>query len=192
MLLFIVPFMFEIEAILRLWLGNFPEYAPMFIRLQVIATMLDFMGNTTARTVWATGNVKKYYLVTCSVSALCFPITILLYYLNFTAEYSYYVLIAMCLILIPLRLYVLHKLMPEFNPSIFYKNVVLILIPVIIISFIPPLIAHIFIPDFCMKSIFVILVGLISIIISVFLFGMKEEEKKYFCQLLRHIIYKIY
>ena len=62
MLFFVIPFMFEAETILKLWLKEVPLYTSLFLRLTLIGTMFDLLGNSTANACWATGQVKRYYL----------------------------------------------------------------------------------------------------------------------------------
>ena len=60
MLLFAIPFIFETEFIMKLWLDNYPPEAPLFLRLSLVGAMIDFLGNSLAVAAWATGNVRRY------------------------------------------------------------------------------------------------------------------------------------
>ena len=177
MLIFIVPFMLEIETVLDIWLGEYPSYAPIFIRLSLIASMVDFLGNQIARAVWATGSVKKYYLVTCSVSFLVFPISLLLFKMGMEPYWSYVVFILCYIVLIPLRLNVLHGLIPEFLPKMFYKYVLMVIIPVTILSFTLPTFLFFIIETSIVSSLMIISLSVIWTMICIYIFGMNINEK---------------
>ena len=72
MLVFAVPFMFETDIILKLWLDNVPQHTATFLRLAMIGTLCDILGNSTANACWATGNIKKYYLWVGTIGSLVF------------------------------------------------------------------------------------------------------------------------
>lgn len=188
MLIFIVPFMFEIEIVLDIWLGEYPSYAPIFIRLSLIASMIDFLGNQTARAVWATGNVKKYYLTICSISFLVFPISFLLFKIGFAPYWSYAVFILCYVILVPLRLNVLHSLLPEFEPITFYKEVIVKIIPPTIGSFTIPLVAYVVLPRTIISAIVVLLLSIISTLFFVYSTGMTKNERLFMTQKVKSFL----
>ena len=190
MLIFIVPFMFEIETVLSIWLGDYPSYAPLFIRLSLIANMIDFLGNQVAMTVWATGDVRKYYLITTPVSFLVFPVSLLLFYLGYPAEVSYWVFIIDYMILIPLRLYVLNGLIPEFKPEMFFKNVILVILPTTLCAFIIPTILFFVLPQTFLSSILVMIVGVLCTVGSIYIIGMNNNERLFAIGLLLKFIHK--
>lgn len=188
MLIFIVPFMLEIETVLDIWLGEYPSYAPIFIRLSLIASMVDFLGNQTARAVWATGDVKKYYLTICSVSFLVFPLSLLLFKIGFAPYWSYVVFILCYLILVPLRLNILHGLLPEFKPSTFYKEVILKIIPPTVGSFTLPLIAYILLPKSTLFDFLIITISIISTLAFVISIGMTSNERVFLIKNIKRIL----
>ena len=178
-LLFTIPLVLEADEVLALWLGHYPSKAPIFVRLVLISQMIDFLGNTTARSVWATGKVKKYYLLTSSISFLVLPISYMLFQIGMPPESSYVVFIIIYILLIPIRLYVLHGLIPSFSPKMFFSKVIYPSTIVTISSLIIPCLFYYFYVDDVEKPYIVIIVSLISVLLSSFFLGLSNNEKKY-------------
>ena len=59
-MLFSVPFMFEMPYILSLWLKNVPEWTVTFCILQLVQTIICQMANPAATAVYAQGDIKGY------------------------------------------------------------------------------------------------------------------------------------
>lgn len=135
MLIFAVPFMFDADIILKLWLDNVPEYTSIFLRLTMIGTLCDILGNSTANACWATGKVKKYYLLVGSIGSLVFFISYGLFAYGFPAYTSYVVFIVIYLILIFVKLYIIKGLI-DFPVTMFYKETLLKILPVTFITLI--------------------------------------------------------
>ena len=176
-LLIAIPIITETELILHLWLNTYPPYAPIFVRLTIIATMIDFIGNTTARAVWATGKVKKYYLMTSSISILVLPISYIIYTSGLPPQSSYIVFIMLYLLLVPTRLYILKGLM-KFSPKQFLKNTLIPVIPVSLLSIILPIIVIYLMKPSLSRLIIVTVISTISICCSVYFIGINSDERK--------------
>ena len=106
-----LPLMFETEAVLRFWLGeNYPEYAPVFFRLSIVATLVQMLGNTGYTACMATGNIKKYTIVLTLVGFLAFPITWIAFKLGAPAEAAYITFIIIYALLNHVRLIIMKGL----------------------------------------------------------------------------------
>lgn len=178
MLFFLVPLMFEIEWVLDLWLKNYPPLAPIFLRLMIVGQMIDFLGNSTARAVWATGKVRKYYLIISLIGPLVFPISYVLFALGFSAEWAYWVFIVVYAALIPIRLNILKELI-GFQPSMFYKEVIMPALYVTILSFIIPGGLYWYLENNVFNNIMIILSSLLSVALCVYAWGLEKKEKEY-------------
>lgn len=77
-LLYIIalPIIFEIDVILKVWLGNsVPEYTNQFTQLILIAALIDVLNTPISILIMATGKVKVYSLITSLVGILILPIS---------------------------------------------------------------------------------------------------------------------
>lgn len=92
--------MFEAETILKLWLKEVPLYTSLFLRLTLIGTMFDLLGNSTANACWATGQVKRYYLWVGTIGAFVFFISWGLFACGFPAYTAYLTFIGIYIVII--------------------------------------------------------------------------------------------
>lgn len=171
-----IPFLFETEMILKIWLGNYPPYSPTFVRLTVICAIIDFVGNTTARAVWATGNVKEYYIKTGIVSILVLPLSYIAFKLWGDPKLSYYVFAFIYSILIPLRLYILKKLV-NFSPLFFLKTVLGVCIKVLVLSLVFPTIAWYLLPATAFRMVILTIGSIMLTVLFAYLVGMTSNER---------------
>lgn len=59
-MLFAVPFMIEIDYVMKLWLKTVPHWATTFCVLQLVQTIICQMANPAATAVYAQGDIKWY------------------------------------------------------------------------------------------------------------------------------------
>lgn len=76
---FAIPFMIEAPYILRLWLKNVPEWTVLFVRLQIIRSLIELTFNGLSTSLNAVGDIKAInisagilYLLPLVVSGLMF------------------------------------------------------------------------------------------------------------------------
>lgn len=177
MLLFVVPFMFETEVLMQLWLKNYPPEAPMFLRLSLIGTMFDMLGNSTANAAWATGHIKKYYMYVATIGCLVFPISWVLFALGCPAYMSYVVFIVVYFILMFLKVNIIKGLI-SFNPMMFYKEVLGRIFPATIVSFILPAFFYFNMDSSLVRTFIVIVASGLSTVASIYYIGMTKHERE--------------
>lgn len=81
LLIIIVPLFAYIDEILVFWLKNVPPYTAIFVRLMLMITIFDALGNPLTNAVNATGNNKIYQiliggsmLMICPIAYVCLKI----------------------------------------------------------------------------------------------------------------------
>ena len=94
MLLFAIPFWFESDILLKLWLNNPPEMAAMFTKLTVIALMTDLTVNPLVTLIQANGKIKRYYITYSLVSMLTFVLSWIAFRTGYPAYVTYVIFIA--------------------------------------------------------------------------------------------------
>ena len=176
MLFFAIPFIFETEAIMKLWLKNYPPEAPLFLRLSIIGTLFDILGNSTANAAWATGNVKHYYIIVGGVGCLVFPLSWIAFQLGYGAYSSYIVFMIIYLLLVFFKLYIIKGLI-KFPVKDFYHKVFNRIIPVTLTAFILPGLVYYNMPSSFFRVIIIIIVSFISSTILIFGIGMTKMER---------------
>lgn len=69
-----LPIWIETDTILKLWLDIFPDYAVSFLRLLLIAILIDVLGKPFVISINSTGSVKMLYKLTGSLLLFEFPL----------------------------------------------------------------------------------------------------------------------
>lgn len=190
MLIFAVPFMFETETIMTLWLKTYPPEAPLFLRLSMIGTMFDLLGNSTANAAWATGKIKRYYLYVATIGCLVFPISWICFEIGCPAYTSYIVFAVIYLLLVFVKLWILNGLI-GFPQMMFIKEVVFRIGIVTLSSFILPVIIYNIMNDSMFWHLLLTVICGISACYSIYLFGLSTKERKTINTMLLNKYFKI-
>lgn len=77
LLLFFVslPLLFETHRVLLWWLGEVPDHTVYFLRLILLASIIDATANPLMIAVQATGNVKKYQIIVGGILLMILPLS---------------------------------------------------------------------------------------------------------------------
>ena len=183
MLFLAIPVFLETDYLLSIWLTTVPDLAAVFIRLSLIGGMVKMLGNTGYTACMATGNIKNYSILITSVGILAFPLTWLAFSMGASAEYSYYVFIAVYIGVEIVRLYLMKRML-QFPPTMFVREVLLkILIVTMAATFIPLLVSR-QMDEGISRLVVVTFVSIITTAIAVYVIGLKTNERLYFKNLV--------
>ena len=159
----------------------------IFVRLALIGTMINLLGNTSATAAMATGDIKLYTLVISGVGCLVFPLSYLLFYFDFPPETTYFVFIIIYSILVFLRIYVLKSIL-DFPIMQFMKEVIFRIIPVTILAIIFPSLLYYFLMDTISRLILVLIMSTVSIMVSIYIIGLEVDEKAKIATKVRQLL----
>lgn len=70
-----LPIMAEAPFILKLWLGEVPEYTVAFVRLTLVVSMLESLKMPLNTSIHATGNIKKFQLLEGTAMLMILPVS---------------------------------------------------------------------------------------------------------------------
>lgn len=177
MLVFAVPFMFEADIILKLWLKTVPEHTATFLKLTMIGTLCDILGNATANACWATGKVKRYYLWVGTIGSLVFFVSYGLFALGFPAYSSYIVFIVIYIILIFVKLYIIKGLI-GFPVSMFYKETLCRILPVTATTCAFGSLTYFLLDESVWRMLLTVMISTVALCISTIMFGLEKSEKQ--------------
>ena len=189
MLLFFVPIYVEAPQILSLWLKTVPDYTVAFVRLAMIASMIDLLGTTISTTVIATGKVKEYYIVIGLFGLLVFPVTYLCFKLGCTPESCYYSFIGVYDFLLYLKLRHANKLV-GFPIMKYFKEVLLKIIPITAFSLILTLFVSTLWEETVLRLVYVAIISFLINGIGIYFYGLKKTERKFLKNLVLQKIKK--
>lgn len=171
-----LPAVIEAPLIMKLWLGDVPNYTIVLFRLSIIGAMIRSLGNTGDIVCMATGDIKQYVLKISIVGFLVFPLTWISYRLGAPVQITYYIYILIYSIVTTMRLWEMKRL-TGFNPLLFIKNVYYKIAIVTCVSIILPLLTTSFMTEGLLRFVAILFISEISIGFSIYYFGLTSSEK---------------
>lgn len=191
MLLFLaLPLLLETEFVLNIWLKEVPDYTVIFLRLTIIASMINTLGNTGYTACMATGTLKRYVLVISSVGFLVFPLTWIAFKLGLPVESAYIAFIIVYAIVLIVRLYLMKGLI-AFPPTMFVKNVILSIFVVSVTSVLLPITFYHMMSESFLRFVTTCIVCTLSSGTSIYFLGLTIHEKKIVTEKLIQFVHKI-
>ena len=177
-LLFTVPIVAEADFLLRLWLGEVPAGSAGFVRLSMLALLVDMGGNSLLTLQLATGKIRKYYLSTGLGSLLCLPAVWLAFRLGADAGWAYICLIGAYLLVFVLRLYFARR-DAQFPVGRFLKEVVFRLLVLTVLVMLLPLAVRALLPEGAFRLVLVCLLAWASIALAALGFVLTPGERAF-------------
>ena len=87
--IFAVPFLLETPYILDIWLEEVPDWAVLFVRLQLILLLVEQLTLMVGRSVEVQGDIKVYFALQSFLNILPIVLTYLFFSLGFPPYYLY-------------------------------------------------------------------------------------------------------
>lgn len=175
-ILICLPVLVETDYLLKLWLTEVPPHTVAFVRLAIIGTMIDRLGNSGYTACMATGTIRKYVLWISSVGCLVFPLTIVSYYLGAPAEMTYVIYAIVYLGVDGVRLWIMKGLL-DFPVMSFILEVIAPILRVTVIAVILPVLLVLLLPQSLSRFVLSIIVSLASAALSAFYLGLSKSER---------------
>ncbi len=174
-----VPFLFEAEALLELWLGRIvPDGTALFTRLTLAGLCLDLLMTSFSTLVQASGNIRRFYMVTSAVTLLIFPITWLAYRSGAPACSCYLVFIGVYVVNDIVKLGLLRRQI-GFPPMMFVKEVLGKVVPAAVIALaVTFLVRRVFDPGLW-RLLVSLAVGFVSTGVAAYFFSLSEGERSF-------------
>lgn len=174
-----LPVFVNAEYILKLWLGDVPNYSALFVRLGMIFMLCQNFSQCLYTAMLATGNIKKYQIVVGGLSLLAFPAAWIFFKMGLGAEWGYGAMIVFSVICLFARLSLLQEMIPGFCPREFVRNAIF---PIIVSTVLVVALSwsiHYFVAkvDFFVFVVESVLCFIISII-TIYFIGLSSFERK--------------
>lgn len=185
-----LPLMVNLDYVLKLWLGIFPDHTLEVCNIIVTAALIESLSGPLFVTIYAVGKIKKYQIVISSLLLLNIPISYLIGKIGASAEGMFYVRMFIYILCFITRIIFLKKLINfDWKKYLIYTIVpilgtlCMIFIPVIFLYDI--LIVYNFVSFIFISAIIVMYESLIILFI-----GLSENERKGIIKLLVNKITK--
>lgn len=177
MLLLMMPFFFEINTILQLWLGdNVPEYTSVFSLLILLIAMINTLDLTILMAFHAIGKIKFGNIVGGTLMILALPISYIFLRLNMPPQSVFEVVILINVLglifdLLLTRHYVL------FSLNEFFKSTIMPMIRVTILSlFVPSVLVFLF-PQSLWRFVAILFFSELTMLTCIWFLGITKQEK---------------
>lgn len=186
LLLFFVslPLMIEMQQILGWWLKVVPEHTVSFTRLVLISTMIDCMANSLIISAQATGKIRIYQICVGGILLLIVPLSYICLLFISAPEIVFIVNIIVSLCAQIVRLYLLKNLI-SLNLYDYFKEVILKIMGVMLLSVILPLFVYFFLDLSLLRFMLVGISCVISTGLSIYFYGLENGERKYVIGIIR-------
>lgn len=177
------PIIVEVDSILFFWLGEVPEFTDMFVQLSLGVVLLDVATNPFVTAVLAKGNIRKFQVTTGIIQLMILPISYAILKIGASPLSVYVVNLFVMGILGCYKVYVASLLL-DIKRFLFLK---IVLCPIALVTFLSVCIyyfvASVILTD--VGSVFRILICMLVTCVSIYLLGLKKNERKYIFNLIR-------
>lgn len=176
-LFFAVPFLFEMDYILRLWLKNYPAEAPTFARLTIAIILADVLSLPIITANAASGKVKKYQLVVGGYNMLIFPIVYVCFLAGLPAFSAYVVHFLVFFTNLFVRIRLMRGILP-ITYSGYIRNVFYKITPVFILCMILPYLVYSYMDEGFIRLAVLVTATIIELPILIFYIGLRKNERE--------------
>lgn len=177
-LFFAIPLWFESQTVLSLWLVEVPEDSAIFLNLSLICAILTTAAQPLLTAILATGNIRKYEIVTTITGCLVFPFTYIAYKLGFNILSTYFIYMVVYAYLIWVKILFAKKQL-GFSPSLFFNRVFIPCVIGTIIALICPFAISRIMTDGIVRLIVLSLSSILWSSISIYFIGLTKGEQKF-------------
>ena len=181
----VMPILFTIDGILKIWLKEVPEYTAIFCRLILIFLSCEAISAPLWMSVQATGKIRSYQILMACLIFLNFPIAYLVLKIGLPVYSVWVVRILVNILVVVARcLYMKNKL--DFPLLPYLRNVMLPILLVTLVALPLPILLHFAIVGFWQNLIIVGGVTFLVTMLDVYYIGMNSHEK----EMARNMIFK--
>ena len=173
-----LPVVIRLEMILQLWLENYPDYTVIFTKLVICVTCIESLSYPLIEALVASGNIKKYQMLTGGLIILTLPISYVFLLFGNPPEIVMYISI-MIAVFAQLSRIIFMKIYFKMSYKIYFVEVLSRVIVVSIISFAGTKLLSCIIGEERIINLFLfVMCSVIFSLVSVYILGIKNSERK--------------
>lgn len=186
MLLLVVPICLEADYILTLWLGDFPDYTVVFLRLVLVLCMIQTLKTPRTTVFHATGKILLPNIIVGTILCLAFPAAYIILKIGGTPESVFWTAIGSMIISEIAGIWLMRGLI-KCSVWGYIKNVHIRCTIVTLLSLITPMLVYDKIELYGFyKLIAICLVTTISILVTSYFIGLDKEMREKITGLIRN------
>ena len=179
-----MPIVIEAPFIVRLWLGQLPEYVVPFVRLIVVISAIDSMATPLMTVAHATGHIRLYQASVGTMTILNVPISYLFLKLGHSPLVVFYISICISTMCLFMRLWIVRRLMP-FPVRDYIVKVFGSCLLVCVIALIAPLAVYALTRENIYTVLLVCAVSAASCMVSIYCIGLNRHERTFVTNIVK-------
>lgn len=186
MLIISIPFLFQTEGILNIWLKSNPPYTIALVRIMIIESLVYGIGSNFYNVILATGNIKKVQIIGRIITLSSLPLSYIIIQV-WHNEYVPSLVLAFTSLLYSLYIVYDANQKLKFGINVFYKKVYTPIIIVSVISILGCVLLNLLELDFPLfiSCIFKSLILCLYTILVILLLGINPKERIYLYNLVK-------
>lgn len=186
--IFAVPVVMEIDFVLKLWLTEVPEYTAAFIKISVIASVINYSNQMVDKALVAAGRMKEVAIYSTPIYLIHVPLAYVALTMGWSPTSVYYLAMVPGILAMFMNIAILHMSTgfpaSQYLLQIFVKNVLLIAL-----SFLPPFFVQKHMDPGLIRFLTVCSISVVSTIMILWVLGLNNETRQ---MVLRKIFKKKY
>jgi O-antigen/teichoic acid export membrane protein len=187
--IFTLPVYLELEWILSTWLQHVPDYTIIFIRINLIVSLVYSLTYSYLTAIFATGKIRKYQSFVAVSVFLMFGLTYYLLNKGFPPETTYYIYFIISVLVFIYRITSVSTLI-GFSFYDYSINVLLRILIIFILSIPIPLLVIAYLETSLYRVIAVFSISIAIIGALTFIVGFDSHERKFITEKVK-IIFKV-
>lgn len=184
-----IPFFLEVDYVLKIWLGVYPQEAPLFVRWTIAIILADVLSLPIITANAASGKIIKYQLIVGGYNMTIFPIVYVCFKFGLPAYTAYVVqfIVFFTNLFVRIRLMrgILNITIMDYIQYVFIR-----IIPVFVIALFVPLILYYNVDEGLLRLVLICLVTIVELPIMVFVIGLNQSERVVILSFVRNKILK--
>ena len=183
--IFAVPVFVELDFVLNLWLTEVPEYTSAFIKITIIAALVQYSNQMLVKGIVATGRVKQITTMMVPMHLFHLPLVWIVLKLGLNPTAVYWVGIIPSFLALLMDLYILKKY-ENFPSWDFFIKILVKNLGLIAIACIVPYLIHEQMSDGFKRFVVVCGVSVLSVIVVLWIFALnKETREMLLCKIIK-------
>jgi len=188
-----LPICLEIKYILNLWLGadHVPEYTSVFVILVIMTSLVGNLNSPVSFVVHATGDMKKYQVVTSIVELLVLPTSYIALRCGVLPPVVFVVSFVFTIIGQIVSLLILRSIL-FFSLREYCREVIKPLLLTSILSCVFPMIIRFTMHDGLLRLVVIFISSVIITFSAIYLVGINKSEKLMVSQIVKSAAHKVF
>ena len=172
-----LPVILLAEPLLRLWLGQVPEYSVIFLQLVIVQSLFSVFDTSFYTALYAKGRLKENALISPTIGFVQFPIIYVLFKLGYSpVALSYIGIISAALLALVIKPILICKIV-DYN----FRDIISVFLPclkVCVCALPLPILSRYLLPHNLACFFLVCLISAFSVIIAVFYLGIDLKLRR--------------